>query len=116
MRKIMNRPMRQAIITVFFLAVLAFVGYQGAGGQLADWWRQLTGKSEAPPQAFDVGESLRRYGFALQESAKECGIDFRHEPPTLDPKLSHIMSLVAAMNASVSIVDFDRDGLLDIYV
>lgn len=60
--------------------------------------------------------ALARYGFFLEESAKKCGIDFLHQGPTLDPKLDHIMPIVAAMGASVSIVDFDRDGFQDIYV
>jgi len=34
----------------------------------------------------------------------------------LDPKLDPIMPEVASMGASVSIVDFDRDGWSDIYV
>ena len=37
-------------------------------------------------------------------------------PKTLDKKLEHIMPLVSAMGAGVSIIDFDGDGLLDIYV
>ena len=39
-----------------------------------------------------------------------------HEGPTLDPKLAHIMPQVASMGAAVSVVDFDRDGLPDLYV
>ena len=61
-------------------------------------------------------EAMRRYGFFLTESAYACGIDFEHGSPTLDPKLAHIMPVVAAMSASVSVIDFDGDGLLDIYV
>jgi enediyne biosynthesis protein E4 len=61
-------------------------------------------------------EALARYGFFLRESAKEAGVDFKHQSPTLDPKLNHIMPIVNAMTASVSVVDFDRDGLLDFYV
>ncbi|OWK38290.1 hypothetical protein FRUB_07410 [Fimbriiglobus ruber] len=70
----------------------------------------------SPETGLDEGEALRRYGFRLTESAKACGIDFRHESPTLDAKLAHIMPVVAAMGASVSVVDFDADGLLDLYV
>jgi enediyne biosynthesis protein E4 len=60
--------------------------------------------------------ALKRYGFYLEESAKKCGIDFMHQAPTLDAKLTHIMPIVAAMGASVSVVDFDRDGWADLYV
>ena len=42
--------------------------------------------------------------------------DFVHQAPELDPKLNPIMPEVASMGASVSIVDFDRDGWSDIYV
>jgi hypothetical protein len=57
-----------------------------------------------------------RYGFYFQEAAKAAGIDFIHQAPTFDPQLDHIMPEVASMGAAVSIVDVDRDGLLDIYV
>ncbi len=61
-------------------------------------------------------QALSRYGFYLRESAKASGIDFVHQAPTLDVKLSHIMEQVASMGAAVSVVDFDRDGWEDIYV
>jgi hypothetical protein len=64
----------------------------------------------------DDGEILERYGFVLSESSRDAGIDFLHTPPPLDDRLSHIEPQVAAMGASVSIVDFDRDGWQDIYV
>jgi hypothetical protein len=57
-----------------------------------------------------------RYGFRFQEVAKAAGIAFTHQAPTFDSQLSHVMAEVASMGAAVSIVDFDRDGLLDIYV
>jgi hypothetical protein len=44
------------------------------------------------------------------------GIDFVHQAPTFDARLGHIMPQVAAMGASVAVVDFDRDGLQDFYV
>jgi hypothetical protein len=56
------------------------------------------------------------YGFGFRESSHESGIDFKHISPHLDPKLDHIMQQVASMGAAVSIVDFDKDGLDDIYV
>jgi enediyne biosynthesis protein E4 len=59
---------------------------------------------------------LSRYGFFLEETAHHAGIDFVHEAPVLDPKLAPIMPEMAALGASVSIVDYDRDGWPDIYV
>ncbi len=52
----------------------------------------------------------------LEEVSHAAGIDFVHQAPTLDAKLNPIMPEVASMGASVSIVDFDRDGWPDIYV
>jgi hypothetical protein len=57
-----------------------------------------------------------RYGFNFQEVAKAAGMHFTHHAPTLDTKLAHIMPQVASMGAAVSIVDVDRDGLLDMYI
>src|SRR5262249_39020628 len=64
----------------------------------------------------DENDSLQRYGFSLREVAKEVGIDFTHQVPTLDEKLAHIMPIIASMGASVSVADFDRDGRPDLYV
>ena len=60
--------------------------------------------------------AVARHGFSLQEVSKAAGINFVHQAPALDPKLDPIMPEVASMGASVSIVDFDRDGWSDIYV
>src|SRR5215213_6986330 len=60
--------------------------------------------------------ALKRYGFHLQEVAKASGINFKHEAPTLDHRLDHIMPQVASMGAAVSVVDFNRDGWSDLYV
>src|SRR5438034_2623329 len=79
----------------------------------------LRQKPAEPPgdgKAADVEEALRRYGFHLREVSKEAGIDFTHQVPTLDAKVEQIMPIIASMGAGVSIVDFDRDGLPDIYV
>ena len=60
--------------------------------------------------------ALSRYGFFLEETSRFAGIDFVHKAPVLDPKLGPIMPEMAALGASVSIVDYDRDGWPDIYV
>jgi hypothetical protein len=64
----------------------------------------------------DAKDSIARHGFHLEEVSQAAGIHFVHQGPELDPKLATIMPQVASMGASVSIVDFDRDGWPDIYV
>lgn len=107
----MKQSTKQIILGVVLLALLGYARVRGAGG-----WQpfldQLTGKTDS----YDAKEALSRYGFYLTESAKQSGIDFVHEAPTLDPKLEHIMPIIASMGAGVSVVDYDHDGLLDIYV
>jgi hypothetical protein len=66
--------------------------------------------------AGDEGGGDMRFGFRLQESAKAMGVDFMHQAPTFDARLDHIMPQVAAMGASVTVADFDRDGWQDFYV
>ncbi|HLK57189.1 MAG TPA: CRTAC1 family protein [Chthonomonadaceae bacterium] len=101
-----EKPSARIALTVFFLTLLCI--------PLAiRWWsthRQPAATSK------DTSSILSRYGFRLEEVSKACGIDFVHQAPTLDPKLSHIMPHIASMGAAVSIVDYDRDGLPDIYV
>jgi len=62
-----------------------------------------------------VGSAPGRFGFHLQEVAREAGVDFVHQPPVFDPQLSHIMPQVASTGASVAVADFDRDGWQDFY-
>src|SRR5687768_18581342 len=60
--------------------------------------------------------ALSRYGFHLEEVSSTSKINFKHQAPTLDRRLDHIMPQVASMGAAVSVVDFDRDGWSDLYV
>jgi hypothetical protein len=78
--------------------------------------RSDSGGSKAEETDLSPEEALTRYGFYLREVSKECGIDFTHQAPTLDARVANIMPIINAMGASVSIVDFDRDGWPDIYV
>jgi hypothetical protein len=64
----------------------------------------------------DPSSSLSRYGFYLQEVSQSSKINFKHQAPTLDHQLDHIMPQVASMGAAVSVVDFNRDGWSDLYV
>ncbi len=57
-----------------------------------------------------------RFGFRLQEVSRQAGIDFVHQAPTFDAQLAHIMPQVASTGASVTVVDFNRDGWQDLYV
>jgi hypothetical protein len=64
------------------------------------------------------GESdpVARYGLKVEEVAARVGVEFLHQAPTFDSRFSHIMPLIAAMGAAVSVADVDRDGWLDFYV
>jgi hypothetical protein len=73
-------------------------------------------RRDASKSQLDAQTALGRHGFYFQEVSHAAGVNFVHQAPTLDPKLDHIMPQVASMGASVSIVDFDRDGWPDIYV
>ena len=61
-------------------------------------------------------DSSARFGFRLQDVARDAGVDFVHQAPTFDPQLSHIMPQVASTGASVAVADFDRDGWQDFYL
>ncbi|MCI0435887.1 MAG: CRTAC1 family protein [Gemmatimonadetes bacterium] len=66
-------------------------------------------------EAPDPDEAFSRYGFVLEDIAREVGIDFVHEAPALDPRLTPIMPLIASLGAGVAVVDYDRDGWPDLY-
>src|SRR5438094_5983827 len=97
----MSRTVKQIIVAVFFVGLLGTVV-------------ALNIKREPAP--LPRPEALDRYGFCLEEVAEKSGIDFTHKAPELDSKLGHIMPLVASMGAAFSVVDYDHDGLLDMYV
>src|SRR5690242_6192937 len=89
--------MKQAVVTVFFLALLATPAVV----------RALNPK----PGGLSGGgtDSVAKYGVSFREVSKEVGINFVHRGPTLDPKIAHIMPIIASMGAAVAVVDFDRD-------
>jgi hypothetical protein len=97
----MNRPLKQGLLAVVFVGLHVLAFYLGR---------------PTAARALDPEEALRRYGFYLTESARQARLDFTHEAPTLDEKLSHIMPIIASMGAAVSVVDFNNDELLDVYV
>src|ERR1700689_3929784 len=77
--------------------------------------KQVSARREAAQAKLDESQALARYGFHLQEVSQQAGVHFIHQAPSLDAKLDGIMPEVASMGASVSIVDFDRDGWPDLY-
>jgi enediyne biosynthesis protein E4 len=100
-------PLARIAVGIFFAGLLATPALMR--------WR-LSGRTLAAHTSLDRQTALARHGFYLEEVSRQIGINFVHQGPTLDPKLNTIMPEVASMGASVSIVDFDRDGWPDIYV
>jgi len=98
-------PIARILLLIFFLGLLATPLLV----------KRYSAKSDAG-QSGNEAASLARHGFYLKEVSREAGINFVHQAPALDPQLNPIMPEVASMGASVSIVDFDRDGWPDIYV
>jgi hypothetical protein len=99
----MRSGAKQTLLGVCFAGLLA--------GPVA--WRQLARTDPAP---LHRQEAIDRYGLALTEDAAASGIEFVHTRPRIDAKLHNIEPQIAAMGASVSVVDFDRDGWADLYV
>jgi hypothetical protein len=100
-------PWARIAVSIFFLGLLA-------APALMRW--RLAQRTLAAHSTLDRQAALTRHGFYLEEVSHAAGINFVHQAPTLDQKLNPIMPEVASMGASVSIVDFDRDGWPDIYV
>jgi hypothetical protein len=98
-------------VAKFFL-VLFFIGLLATPFVI----KRISARRDADRSKADAKTALARHGFYLQEVSHAAGINFVHQSPKLDPKLDPIMPEVASMGASVSIVDFDRDGWPDIYV
>ena len=97
------------LLLIILLATAAILNRKGQSNQPAPGNQQGV-------TSIDLKAAQAKYGFGFQEVAKQAGINFTHHPPQLDPKLNHIMPEIAAMGASVSVVDFDRDGWNDFYV
>src|SRR6202046_1159565 len=100
-------PWARIAVSIFFVGLLATPAVMR--------WR-LAQHTLAAHTTLDRQAALARHGFYLEEVSHAPGINFVHQSPKLDPKLDPIMPEVASMGASVSIVDFDRDGWPDIYV
>jgi hypothetical protein len=101
-----GNPVARVIVTILFIGLILV--------PLAI--KRMSARHNSDQSTADGATALARHGFYLQEVSHAAGIDFVHQAPALDPKLEPIMPEVASMGASVSIVDFDRDGWPDIYV
>ena len=99
-------PIARTLVSIFFVGLLL----------VPIVVRKLSGRKVAAQAKLNTKAALANHGFYLTQVSHAAGIDFVHQGPTLDPKLAAIMPEVASMGASVSIVDFDRDGWPDIYV
>ena len=99
-------PIARIVVSILFVGMLLTPSIM----------RRRSSAHAASAGTLDRQAALARHGFYLEEVSHSAGIDFVHQAPTLDPKLSPIMPEVASMGASVSIVDFDHDGWPDIYV
>src|SRR6202046_1503169 len=102
----------KAGITARVVLAILFVGMLAAPLAI----KQVSARREEAQAKLDEGQAIARYGFHLQEVSQQAGVHFVHQAPTLDAKLKGIMPEVASMGASVSVVDFDRDGWPDLYV
>jgi hypothetical protein len=101
-----RRPLARVLLAIFFIGLIVTpIVIQ----------RRAAARRTAAAH-FNAAEALARHGFYLTEVSQQAGVHFIHEAPQLDPKLAPIMPEVASMGASVSIVDYDRDGWPDIYV
>ena len=95
--------MRRAIVVLLFVGLLAAVVV-------------LNRQSSGAVATASAADPVARYGLRLENVADRIGVDFVHQAPVLDARFNHIMPMVAAMGAAVSVVDFDRDGWQDFYV
>jgi len=101
----------KASLTARIILAIIFVGLLATPLAI----RQVSARRQEAQEKLNEGQALARYGFHLQEVSQQAGVTFIHQAPTLDPKLNGIMPEVASMGASVSVVDFDRDGWPDFY-
>jgi hypothetical protein len=99
-------PVARILLTIFFLGLIA----------TPIVIKHVSARRKAADSSFSANAALTRHGFYLHEVSHQAGVKFTNEAPTLDPKLTPIMPEVASMGASVSVVDYDRDGWPDFYV
>jgi enediyne biosynthesis protein E4 len=101
----------KASLTARIILAIVFVGLLATPLAI----KQVSARRQEAQEKLNESQALARYGFHLQEVSQQAGVNFIHQAPTLDSKLNGIMPEVASMGASVSVVDFDRDGWPDFY-
>ncbi|HVY76343.1 MAG TPA: CRTAC1 family protein [Puia sp.] len=103
----MNTPRKLAktITTILFVALLAATLIASTKGMFS-----MNGNAGGQKALAE-----KDYEFWLEPVNREAGINFRHTPPEIDPKLNNIRMQIASMGAAVSVCDFDNDGWNDIY-
>ena len=99
-------PIARILLTIFFLGLIATPIVV----------KRIAANKKAADARLNQHAALARYGFYLEEVSHQAGVSFTNQAPRLDPKLAPIMPEVASMGASVSVVDYDRDGWPDFYV
>jgi hypothetical protein len=76
----------------------------------------LSNKSKNDKHALARDAVVKKYGFYLEEVSAQCGVNFVHCSPRLDPRIDPILPIIASTGASVAVCDYDRDGWNDFYV
>jgi hypothetical protein len=104
--KYSKQVMAKVLVTTFFIILLI----------LPAFIKKETLSRPGETAASNSASALKFFGFYLEEVSVEAGINFIHESPILDPKIEHILPQIASMGASVSVVDFDKDGWNDLYL
>lgn len=89
-------PVRIATQVLFYGGLVAVVAFDRAGRDTG----LMTGES-VPIRFREIGA--------------RAGLDFRHEPFAVDPKIRAIEPHVAGIGASIAVVDYDGDGKKDLY-
>lgn len=64
----------------------------------------------------DIEAVIERHGFYLEDVTSDVGVDFVHKRAIVDERLHHILPQISSVGASVSVVDFNKDGFPDFYV
>jgi enediyne biosynthesis protein E4 len=56
------------------------------------------------------------YGFRFEDISESTNIDFTHEKPQFDKKVSNVMPWLASTGAGAFLNDYNNDGKIDVYL